>query len=43
MTSSLGVGEGGTQKADESTDKLRDCDSDKGGSNSLEILGKYGP
>ena len=40
--------EGGTPKADESTDKLRECDSDKGGGGSkiLEILWtsfKYGP
>ena len=26
-----GKGEGGPPKADESTDKLRECDSDKGG------------
>ena len=33
MTSALRVGrgeQGGTQKADESADKLRECDSDKG-------------
>ena len=48
MTSAWGGGEGGTQKADDSTDKLRECDSDKGegGSKILEILRtsfKYGP
>ena len=31
MTSAWEGGEGGTQKADDSTDKLRECDSDKGG------------
>ena len=31
MTSAWGGGEGGTQKADDSTDKSRECDSDKGG------------
>ena len=30
MTSALGGGEGGSPKADDSTDKLRECDSDKG-------------
>ena len=31
MTSAWGGGEGGTQKADDITDKLRECDSVKGG------------
>ena len=31
MTSSLEGGEGVTPKADKSTDKLHECDSDKGG------------
>ena len=40
--------EGGTPKADESTDKLRECDSDKGGGESknpkiLLTSFKYGP
>ena len=48
MMSALGGGEGGTQKADDSTEKLRECDSDKGGRGSKipEILRtpfKYSP
>ena len=31
MTSAWGGGEGGTPKADDSTDKLRECVRDKGG------------
>ena len=44
MTSALGVGEGDTQKADTSTDELRECDSDKvvgGGKKMLEFWGRH--
>ena len=47
MTSAWGGGEGGTPKADDSTDKLRECVRDKGGgAKNPEILRtsfKYGP
>ena len=38
MTSAV-VGRGGTPKADEITDKLRECDSDKGGGG--KKIGKF--
>ena len=36
-----GRGEGGTQKADESTDKLRECESDRGGQNIWKFCGHH--
>ena len=39
MTPTLGEGEGGIPKADESTDKLREYDSDKG--EGVKIIPKF--
>ena len=37
----MGRGEVGTQKADDSTDKLRECDSDKGGRGGVKNSGNF--